>query len=465
MIQYFTADYYESLAADLTVGAWRRLRQGREQKQLDKLVSRAMRRTLTCEIERAFERTDAYVWLLKAADGKSVTQETGRIQAAVADALGRKNFEQKVVVCTDPLRVEVQKLHPDKVKLTDFVKGLSKLCRNQFTFAPGVRQLVSKHTTHTMSLADAEVAQILIAGATGSGKTQLAISIATTLALLNDPEQLSMLIIDPKRVDIGNTDLRRLPHLAHPVITDPGLGVTAIYRLATEMKRRLDEIDACSRANRRWMMPGRIFCYVDELADLIENDAQVERALTWIAAQGRGLGIHLCLATQRPTVDIVTGHLRSNLPCRFGGWVRGADDSRIVTGLPSSGLEDLQGSGMFKLFLRSVGVNLQGFYVDLDSDLPSLVDRVAPGKPAWSISNLTDTEDMPEVVAELVKEETASPDALFAEALERTRAGETLGLNELDRMRQRIENKTLGRKQARELLARIKEVLNAPETS
>ena len=462
MLQVFTPEYYEHLASDLTFGMWRRLGMKREQKRLDRLVSKAMRRTLTAEIDKAFERTDAYVWLLQAEDGKSVNQEVGRIQAAVADAIGRQNHEHKVVVHTDPLRVEIQKLRPDKVALSGQLKAILKLPRNTYAFAPGVRQLVSKHVLHTMNLDSPEVAQILIAGATGSGKTQLATSIILTMALLNDPSHLSILIIDPKRVDIGNTDLRRLPHLAHPVITDPGLGVTAIYRLATEMKRRQDDIDACSRVNKRWIMPGRIFCYVDELADLIENDSQVEKALTWIASQGRGLGIHLCLATQRPTVDVVTGHLRSNLPCRFGGWVRGADDSRIITGLPESGLEDLQGSGMFRLFMRSVGVNLQGFYVDLDSDLPGLVDRIKPGQPAWFIDNLLDTEDMPEAVAEQVKEETdIEPDLLFIEALERTRAGQTLSLNELDRMRQQLEGKTLGRPAAKALLARIQEAMNA----
>lgn len=460
--QYLTGDYYSELALSGLSGAWRRSRLSAEQRALDKLVERAMRRSLQATIERSFERSDAYVWLLRVAAERAVTQEIGRIEYAVRDAIGRKNYEYNVVVYPDPLRVELEKSQPDKVALA--TAKLNKLRVNECLFVPGVRQRVSDCVPQVMSLADAEVAQILIGGSTGSGKTMLAVAILTTLALLNSPRVVSMLVIDPKQVDIGNTDLQRLPHLAHPIITDPGLGVSAIYRLAAEMKRRLDDIGMCTRQGQRWVMPGRIFCYVDELQELVENDSQVSGVLAWIAAQGRGLGIHLCLATQRPTVDVVTGHLRSNLPCRIGGWVRSADDARIVTGLPESGLEKLHGSGMFRLYTRAMGQRVQGYYVDLDKDLPGLVASIQTkwaGEPSlWTIDALTETEDAPEVVVELVKAGAEPVEAdLFTMVKEKMVAGEEVTLTQLDEMRKAVEGKGFNRKTGRAFLDKVKEEL------
>lgn len=436
----------------------RRLRLSKKQKALDKLISKAMRRSLTADIEAAFERTDAYVWLLKARADASVSQEVTRIQNACADAVKRVNHEEKVVVWVDPLRVEIQKERPDKVNLTSWKVGKSMA----FTFSPGVRQRVSDHVCHVMSLDDPEAAHILIAGATGSGKTLLAVNILTTLATTTPPSKLALLVIDPKAVDIGNTAIASLPHLAHPVITDAALGVTAIYRLATEMRNRKAAINEHTARGKRWSIPFKIFCYVDEVGDLVENDSQVVDALNWIVAQGRGLGIHLCLATQRPTVDVVAGGIRANLTARFVGWVRGADESRIATGLPGTGCEDLQGSGMFNLFTRSQK-SIQSYYVDLDKDLPSLVARIKTShkdsKPAWRIANLLPTEDLPE---EVVAEVKGSDESTFYQTVKgRMESGEEFSLNALDRLRFEIEGKTLGRKQAKELLERIKEEINA----
>jgi DNA segregation ATPase FtsK/SpoIIIE-like protein len=440
----------------------RRFRLSRKQKALDKLIAKAMRRSLTADIEAAFERTDAYVWLLKAKSEASVSQEVTRIQNACADAVKRRNHEEKVIVLVDPLRVEIQKERPDKVYLTDWKPGKA----SHFTFSPGVRQRVSDHVVHTMSLDDPEAAHILIAGATGSGKTVLAVNILTTSAMTTPPNKLALLVIDPKAVDIGNTAIAGLPHLAHPVITDAALGVTAIYRLAEEMRNRKAAINEHTVRGQRWAIPFRIFCYVDEVGDLVENDSQVIDAFNWIVAQGRGLGIHLCLATQRPTVDVIAGGIRANLTARFVGWVRGADESRIAAGLPGTGCEDLQGSGMFNLFTRSQK-SIQSYYVDLDKDLPGLVDRIKTlhkaSKAAWRISNLSPTEDMPEVIVEEIKAEKEKEESshLYTTVKERMMKGEKFSLNALDKLRQELEGKTLGRKQAKELLERIKEEINA----
>ena len=458
MIKEFLVTHTKRIARNILIAQARRIGLSKAQKRLDRLITSAMQRSLTATIERAFERTDAYVWLLRVKSDSSVSQEVTRIENACKDAVRRHNHENRVVVFTDPLRVEVLKERPDKVSLVDNLNKLAKLKPNQFAFAPGVRQRVSDHVLHTMTLNDAEVAQMLIAGATGSGKTLLAVSILTTMALLNSPDKLAMLVIDPKAVDIGNTAIASLPHLAHPVITEPALGVTAIYRLATEMKNRKIAIQEHTARGQRWAIPFKIFCYVDEIGDLVENDSQVTDALAWIAAQGRGLGIHLCLATQRPTVDVIAGGIRANLTARFVGWVRGADESRIATGLPQSGCEDLQGSGMFNLFTRANKQSIQGFFVDLDKDLPGLITRITTShkasKPAWTLSNLSPTEDLPEEIMQEAKEDNS---ALYKLVKEKMQAGEEPSLNKLSEMRVELDGKTLGRAQAKELIRRIKE--------
>jgi len=463
--KYFTEEYYTDAMSNGFSNWWRRRGiKTKLQTEMDKVITKAMARSKHSKIDSAFERTDAYVWLLKADDDKSVSGEVARIEAAVRDALGRVDIASKVKVYTDPLRIEVKKFIPDAIKLTDYVKEIQRMGRDSFIFVPGVEQMVRSHKPYALKLSQPEVAHILAGGSTGSGKTNLAIAVITTLALCNSPEKLSMIIIDPKVVDIGNSDLCRLPHLAHPIITDPKLGVAAIYRLATELEQRKADITACIETGKRWEMPGRIFLYLDELGEVIEEDEEVIDALTWISEIGRGLGVHLCLATQRPTVDTVAGPLRANMPTRFGGWVRSAVESSIVTGLPGSGLEELQGAGMFVAYVRDQPVKLQAFWVDQDVHLPGLVDEVCKsyqGKTSfWKIKSLKPEQKAPETVMDAIEEHAEeNPTTVFEEALKAARAGTKITKNELDRIRRRVENKSMGRPAAERMMAQINETL------
>lgn len=456
-------EYWEAMAADALSGWWRRLRiKSREQKRLDKLVAKGMRRTIHHRIAQAAERTDAFVWTLHTDADKAVGGETKRILEAVQDEVQRRNHEYPVLVATAPLRVELVKRQPDLVTLHEYAKAIKRLPKDKGNFVPGVRQRVTDHVLHGMSLYDPKVAHLLIGGSTGSGKTMLAITILTTLAMLNRQGKLSMLVIDPKKVDIGNTAVARLPHLSHPVITDPALAVAAVNRLATEVERREAEVDWHSAQGKRWTMPGgHILCYIDEMYELTDIDKDVMDTLVWIARKGRGLGVHLALATQRPTVDAVDGHLRANLPTRFGGWVRDASESQYVTGLPGSGLHNLQGSGMFKLYVRDQEAYIQGLYADLDDHLPALVDEIRSQwdeQPGWVISRLTREERAPESVQDAVAAQVTSDWETQAlkgviELLER---GHEPSRRDVEALRRGVDQKGVNQNQATRLIERAR---------
>lgn len=465
-MEWTTQEYWEGLATDAMSGWWRRRRMSRAQRPLDKLVARAMRHVLHHRIKSAAERTDAYVWSLSTDSDKAISAEVKRILEAVEDGIRHKNYENTVLVKVAPLRIEILKSSPDIVTLREYAKQVKRLEKNKGLFVPGVRQLVSRHELNPLSLLDPRVAHILVAGSTGSGKTMLAVAMLTTLAMLNSPDQWSMLVIDPKKVDIGNTALAKLPHLSHGIITDPTLAVAAVNRLATELERRELEVEEYTKMGKRWNHPhGHIFCYIDELYELTDIDDQVMDTLTWIAKKGRGLGIHLCLATQRPTVDAVDGHLRANLTARFGGWVRGADESRIVTGLPGSGLETLQGSGMFKVFVRDLEVYLQGLLVDLDEHLPGLVEDICKQwgdkRPGFRIGSLRPTERAPESVLDAVADEVTNN--WETEVLKQVIAGMRSGLDmkrrDIEKLRKGIDGKGVNQSKADQLRTQAQEYL------
>jgi S-DNA-T family DNA segregation ATPase FtsK/SpoIIIE len=189
---------------------------------------------------------------------------------------------------------------------------------------------------------------MLIAGATGSGKSVCINSIIASLLFTKPPDQLRMLMIDPKRVEL--TPFNGIPHLIAPVIVDVDEVNPALQALMREMFRRYKQMEevgtrniAGYNAKAQERMPYLVLI-VDELADLMmAGGFEIEQNLVRLAQLGRATGIHLVLATQRPSVNVVTGLLKANIPARVAFAVASQVDSRVI--LDAVGAEKLLGKG------------------------------------------------------------------------------------------------------------------------
>ena len=191
---------------------------------------------------------------------------------------------------------------------------------------------------------------LLVAGSTGAGKSVALNALLGCLLKLRTPEQLRLLVLDPKRVEFGW--LQRAGHLLAPVVVEPEEAVQTLGRLESEMTRRYDllaktGVRDLARYNAKAASPiPYLLLVVDELADLMMlASSEVERSICRLAQLGRAAGIHLVVATQRPSVDVVTGLIKANLPARLAFAVASQVDSRTV--LDSTGAELLLGRGDF----------------------------------------------------------------------------------------------------------------------
>ncbi|MDO8498780.1 MAG: DNA translocase FtsK [bacterium] len=224
----------------------------------------------------------------------------------------------------------------------------------------------------------AKMPHCLVAGTTGSGKSILLNAFITTLLFRNSPEELKLILIDPKRVELNNYN--GIPHLLTPVITEPEKILSALKWAMAEMDRRYKLFQSVGVRNIQGYneMSGfqalpNIIILIDELADLMMfAPVEVEGAITRIAQLARATGLHLVLATQRPSVDVITGLIKANIPCRIAFNVSSMIDSRVIIDQP--GAEKLLGRGDM-LFLPpdvSKPVRIQGVFVS-DGEINNLI--------------------------------------------------------------------------------------------
>ena len=221
---------------------------------------------------------------------------------------------------------------------------------------------------------------LLVAGSTGAGKSVALNALLGCLLKLRTPEQLRILVLDPKRVEFGW--LERVGHLLAPVVVEPEEAVQTLGRLESEMSRRYDllanaGVRDLARYNAKAASPvPYLLLVVDELADLMMlASSDVERSICRLAQLGRAAGIHLVVATQRPSVDVVTGLIKANLPARLAFAVASQVDSRTV--LDSTGAELLLGRGDFLYQAPDAPkpVRGQGAYVS-EEEVQKLARRV-----------------------------------------------------------------------------------------
>lgn len=250
---------------------------------------------------------------------------------------------------------------------------------------------------------------LLIAGATGSGKSVCINAIIACLLYNNAPERLRLMMIDPKRVEL--TPFNGIPHLLGPVVVDMNEVVPALRWVTREMdnrfslfaKEKVRNIDSFNEKMEKASGPQMpyLVVLVDELADLMLIAAEdTEKLLTRLAQLARATGIHLVLATQRPSVDVVTGLIKANFPARISFAVTSSVDSRVVLDMP--GAEKLLGRGdmLYMASDSSKLSRLQGCFVS-DSELAKLVSfwrgKIAtdgydiPQEPPWK--GITDAKE------------------------------------------------------------------------
>jgi DNA segregation ATPase FtsK/SpoIIIE, S-DNA-T family len=218
----------------------------------------------------------------------------------------------------------------------------------------------------------ARMPHVLIAGTTGSGKSGCINTILTSILLRSTPDEVRLILIDPKRIELGYYE--SIPHLLTPVVSSPKEAASVLANVVGEMERRYEHLSAVRarnlpEANRALRQRGEqtlpyLLVVIDELADLMMISPQaVEDAVIRLAQKSRAVGIHLVLATQRPSVDVITGMIKANVPSRIAFAVSSQTDSRVI--LDQSGAESLLGQGdmLFKPLGTSRLQRLQGAYV------------------------------------------------------------------------------------------------------
>jgi DNA segregation ATPase FtsK/SpoIIIE, S-DNA-T family len=218
----------------------------------------------------------------------------------------------------------------------------------------------------------ARLPHVLIAGTTGSGKSGCINTILTSILLRATPDEVRLILIDPKRIELGFYE--SIPHLLTPVVSSPKEASAVLANVVGEMERRYERMSQVRarnlpEANRALRQRGEtefpyLLVVIDELADLMMISPQeVEDAVIRLAQKSRAVGIHLVLATQRPSVDVITGMIKANVPSRIAFAVSSQTDSRVI--LDQAGAESLLGQGdmLFKPLGTSRLQRVQGAYV------------------------------------------------------------------------------------------------------
>jgi S-DNA-T family DNA segregation ATPase FtsK/SpoIIIE len=301
--------------------------------------------------------------------------------------------------------VEVPNTRPAKVTLGDVFRAYPDA--NDWTLPVGLGKDISGRAVF-FDLS--EMPHLLVAGTTGSGKSVMLNGLLTSLLLTTDPRQVKMVLIDPKRVELSQ--FGRVPHLITPVVTDVKKAANALAWAVAEMERRYEVLEKIGVRSvegyndRAEVQMPYVVVVIDELADLMmQAGAKVEDAIIRLAQKARAVGIHIVVATQRPSVDVITGMIKANVPSRIAFAVSSQVDSRVI--LDSPGAEALLGMGdmLYKPVSAARPSRVQGAFIS-----EAEVDRVVSAT-VEAASGRAEARFVEEVIQpRSVKEENDEPD-------------------------------------------------------
>lgn len=322
---------------------------------------------------------------IQPATGVKVSKIVG-LTDDIALALAAKDIRMEAPIPGKALiGIEVPNSEVSMVSFRDVIEGQIKN-KDQLLEVPLGRDIGGN-----VAMADlAKMPHLLVAGATGSGKSVAINGIITSLLLKAKPNEVKLMMIDPKMVELNVYN--GIPHLLTPVVTNPKKAAQALHKVVQEMERRYELFAASGTRNmagynqfikkkneekEEALLPlPYIVVIVDELADLMmvaSND--VEDAITRLAQMARAAGIHMILATQRPSVDVITGIIKANVPSRIAFAVSSGTDSRTI--LDGNGAEKLLGRG--DMLFQPMGENkpnrVQGAFIS-DEEVEAVVSFV-----------------------------------------------------------------------------------------
>jgi S-DNA-T family DNA segregation ATPase FtsK/SpoIIIE len=248
----------------------------------------------------------------------------------------------------------------------------------------------------------AKMPHVLVAGTTGSGKSGCVNAILSSILMQASPNEVRLVLVDPKQVELNHYE--NVPHLLTPVVTSPRLAANVLANLIGEMENRygimgqarcrnLAELNRARAKAREAPLP-HILCVIDELADLMMvSPAEVEDSIIRLAQKSRATGIHLVLATQRPSTDIITGTIKVNIPARIAFAVSSQTDSRVI--LDQGGAEALLGQG--DMLFRGAGTSklqrIQGAFVTEDEIARITGHWAKQGEPEFEAELLETVEE------------------------------------------------------------------------
>jgi S-DNA-T family DNA segregation ATPase FtsK/SpoIIIE len=282
---------------------------------------------------------------------------------------------------------------------------------------------------------------VLVAGTTGSGKSGCVNAILSSILMQASPNEVRLVLVDPKQVELNHYE--NVPHLLTPVVTSPRLAANVLANLIGEMEsrygimgqarcRNLDELNRVRAKAGEAPLP-HILCVIDELADLMMvAPAEVEDSIIRLAQKSRATGIHLVLATQRPSTDIITGTIKVNIPARIAFAVSSQTDSRVI--LDQGGAEALLGQG--DMLFRGAGTSklqrIQGAFITEEEIARITRHWAKQGEPEFE-EELLETREVVEEGVEAGGEFDPDADDLLDEAIRIVVETETASVSMIQR--------------------------------